>query len=67
MYCGFNSFEEKTEVIATLGHYTKTLELLTKHNRFDINLERKDLPWLKKLVSEAQKIINSYEKEDTQL
>jgi hypothetical protein len=64
MYCGFNSFEEKTEVVATICPYSATLELLTETGRFDINLAQKDLPWLEELVSEAQKIISFYKKED---
>jgi hypothetical protein len=63
MYCGFNSFEVKTEVVATIGTYTTTLELVTETGRFDINLTQKDLPWLEELVSEAQKIVSFFKKE----
>jgi len=66
MYVGINSFETKRKVVATIQEGHQDLDLVSGNGLITINLEFKDLPWLKELVSEAQKIITFYEKEATQ-
>ena len=63
---GLNSLEKKESVTASCLEHYQALLLRTEKGVIDINLEPKDLPWLKELVSKAQKIISFYEKEATQ-
>ena len=64
MYMGFNSFEEKREVDVIMEDNYHALGLVTEKGRMDINLEPKDLAWLKMLRDGAQKIIDLYEKQE---